>query len=232
MAYNNSVSDVTGHTPFFLHYGRRARLPIARLLQDTPLLDDRLKIVADALAAAAEGTKNARHYNRERLRKKANIGHVQVGDTVVIKAAEPLSLSSTWDPQWTVTKVRKKVVWLVHQQTNKQKTLNINKIRVVDPNLIWDELHPRPLRQQRALHDRRAALRVQPADPNKEQFGRRRLAPKDPTLDPTHARAPATKRRRSASFQDQQAPPTVQRHDARAVTPPSSAQHQGSKQNA
>ena len=66
-----------------------------------------------------------------------------------MKAQEPLSLTSKWDPQWTVTKVRGKVVTLLHQQTNKTKVLNVNKVRIVDPNIAWDCVNPRPIRNSR-----------------------------------------------------------------------------------
>ena len=32
-AYNTSVSDVTGYTPFYLLYGRRAHVPLERYLK-------------------------------------------------------------------------------------------------------------------------------------------------------------------------------------------------------
>ena len=149
LAYNNSVSDCTGHTPYFLHFGRRARLPISSMLKDNSNLEHRLQHVADALRTAVHATGHSRRYNRERLARRANTGVVKVGDTAIIKAPEPLSLTSKWDPQWTVTKVKQKVVWLTHQQTGKQKTLNINKIKIVDPNITWDELNPRPVRNAR-----------------------------------------------------------------------------------
>ena len=148
MAYNNSVSDVTQHTPYFLHYGRRARLPLSKLLPDQPLLDDRLQDISDALRDAAAATAQSRHYNRERLAQRANTQALKVGDSVIVKAQEPLTLTSKWDPQWTVTRVKGKVVWIWHQQSGKQKTLNINKLRLVDPNIAWDKLNPRPIRQQ------------------------------------------------------------------------------------
>ena len=148
MAYNNSVSDVTQHTPYFLHYGRRARLPLSKLLPDQPLLDDRLQEVADALRDAAAATAQSRHHNRERLAQRANTQTLKVGDSVIVKAQEPLTLTSKWDPQWTVTRVKGKVVWITHQQSGKQKTLNVNKVRLVDPHIIWDKLNPRPIRQQ------------------------------------------------------------------------------------
>jgi hypothetical protein len=161
MAYNNSVSSVTGHTPYFLNFGRRARLPVSKLLgrdDRVPLLDNRLHDVADALRTAASATQQARHYNRERLARQANMGQVNPGDTVILKANEPLTLTSSWDPQWTVTKVRGKVVWINHAQTGKQKVVNVNKVKLVDPNIVWDSVNPRPIRNPhkpaRVTHDR------------------------------------------------------------------------------
>ena len=149
MAYNNSVSVSTGHTPYFLHFGRRARLPIARLLKRDALLDTRLHDVAEALRHASEATRESRIHNRERLARQANTGDLHVGDTVVVKANQPLTLTSHWDPNFTVTKTRGKVIWVVHQQTGKQKVLNRDKVRLVDPNIVWDEVNPRPIRNPR-----------------------------------------------------------------------------------
>ena len=150
MAYNNAVSDVTGHTPFFLHHARRARLPITRLLgPNAQHQDERLTNIAQALNTAITETAASRHYNRQRLLRQANQGVIKVGDSVVIKAPEPLTLTSTWDPQWTVTGIRGKVVQLIHQQTSRTKKLNINKVKVVDPNIVWDQLNPRPVRNSR-----------------------------------------------------------------------------------
>ena len=149
MAYNNSVSDVTSHTPYFLHYGRRARLPLSKMMDHGQLLDGRLDDVATALRVAAAETAQSRHHNRERLAKRANAKDIKVGDTVVIKAAEPLTLTSKWDPQWTVTRVRGKVISVSHQQSGRAKTLNINKVKLVDPNIAWDEVNPRPIRNPR-----------------------------------------------------------------------------------
>ena len=66
-----------------------------------------------------------------------------------MKAQEPLSLTSCWDPHWTITRTRNKVLWMTHQQSGKKKVLNINKVRLVDPNIVWDTVNPRPIRNPR-----------------------------------------------------------------------------------
>ena len=174
LAYNNSVSDVTWHTPYFLHYGRRARLPLSKLMNNNgQLLDKRLDDVAAALRIAAAETAHSRHHNRERLAKRANTQDLKVGDTVVIKANEPLSLTSKWDPQWTITRVKGKVISVSHQQSGRRKTLNINKVKLVDPNIAWDEVNPRPIRNPRL-----GARQPNPAPPNRPAPPRgNRLAP-------------------------------------------------------
>ena len=147
MAYNNVLNDATGHAPFFLLYGRRASLPISRILGEDSLLDPCLQLVADAMKQASAATTDASRYNRERLQRRANTDNLQPGDAVAIRANEPLSMISTWDTQWTVTKVNGKVILIVHQQTGQQKRLNINKLKLVDPNIVWDEVRPHPTRK-------------------------------------------------------------------------------------
>ena len=149
LAYNNSVSSVTGFTPYFLHYGRRARLPLTRLMHTDRPLDERLADVAHALRTAAAATAQSRHHNRERLARQANAGTFQAGQTVVVKASEPLSMTSQWDPEWEVFKAKGNTVHVRHQHTGKIKVLNVEKVRLVDPNLPWDQVLKRPIRNPR-----------------------------------------------------------------------------------
>ncbi len=152
MAHRNSVSSVTKYTPFFLVYGRRSRTPMTKLLpppNENNKFGNRLDDLADAFRQARENTSDSRKYNRERLAKRANAGPVDVGDSIMIKAEERLNLTSRHDPLWEVTRVRGPVVFLRHQLTGKTKRLNRSKITVVDPNILWDEVRVRPIRDPR-----------------------------------------------------------------------------------
>ena len=146
-AYRNSVSSVTGYTPFFLLYGRRGRLPLTRLLtvKRDNYFGNRLDDLAIALKVARQATTDSRRYNRERLARRANCDDVKVGDTVVVKAEERVTLTSRWDPMWEVTRVRGPVVWIRQQQTSKTKVLNREKVRIVDPDMAWEDINPRPV---------------------------------------------------------------------------------------
>ena len=171
-AYRNSVSSVTGYTPFFLLYGRRGRLPLTRLLtvNRDNYFGNRLDDLAIALKMARQATTDSRRYNRERLARRADCDDVKVGDTVVVKAEERVTLTSRWDPMWEVTRVRGPVVWIRQQQTGKIKVLNREKVRIVDPDMAWEDINPRPVQDQRrraaipAPIDRLVTTRGPPAD--------------------------------------------------------------------
>ena len=149
-AYRSTVSTVTGYTPFFLHHARPARVPIGKMLDGSQdfTLDNRLENQAQVMQKAAEHTKESRHYNRERLNRKANSKTFNVGDTVLFKAQERLTLTAKWDHGWVVTRVRGKVVHLLHPQTGKTAIANVDKVKHVDPSTAWDEVRPRPRRVQ------------------------------------------------------------------------------------
>jgi len=152
LAYRNSVSNVTGYTPFYLLYGRRGRLPLTKVLStgnDSLALQGRLSDLSDALTKARQNLESSRNFNRQRINKKATAGDMQVGDTVTLKAQERLTLTSKWDPQYEITRMRGPVCWIRHQQTGKTKTVNRNKLKLVDPNIVWDDVRPRPVRNTR-----------------------------------------------------------------------------------
>ena len=150
-AYRVSVSDVTGHTPFFLLYGRRVRTPLTRLLQPRTAnhfgnyLDD----LSSAIQLARHATADSHKYNRQRFAKRADAKDIHVGDTVLLKAEERLTLTSCGDPEWGVVRVRGPALWLRQQQSDKLCLVNREKVKLVDPQLNWDEITPCPHRTQR-----------------------------------------------------------------------------------
>ena len=87
-AYRVSVGDISGHTPFFLLYGRRVRTPLTRLLQPRTAnhFSNRLDDLSSALQTARQATADSRKYNRQRLAKRADAKDIHVGDTVLLKS--------------------------------------------------------------------------------------------------------------------------------------------------
>ena len=76
------------------------------------------------------------------------VKQVRPGDTVVLLAPEPVTLTSKWDPHWIVTRVANTTVFLRHQQSGHTKKVHRSKVRLVDPDMVWDEVSPRPRRKQ------------------------------------------------------------------------------------
>ena len=133
-------------------YGRRPQAPISRLLpahaEGIPL-GNRLDSLATALAEAKQNTADSRYYNRERLAKRSRGGNIKVGDHVVIKSLDPVTFTTGWDPHWLVTRISGSTCFLHCQVTGNTKKLHRDHVKLVDPDLAWDEVPPRPRCQQR-----------------------------------------------------------------------------------
>ena len=150
-AYHICTLTVTGHSPFMLRYAHPPRYPLTGLLAaDDPsrTFKNRVELQADLMAAAAKATEDSRVYNKRRLERQANASVLNVGDTVILKAREPLSLTAQWDYRFLVTKINGKVVTIVQPVTGVLKVVNREHLRVVNPDIAWERVHSRPRRTQ------------------------------------------------------------------------------------
>ena len=94
-------------------------------------------------------TAKSRQYHRQQINRRATRNDFKVGDTV--KAGESITLTSKNDPQYEIYCLCLPVAFIRHQLTGKERIVNINKLRIVDPQIAWDTVNPRPIRNTRPL---------------------------------------------------------------------------------
>ena len=189
------MSDVTGFTPFYLLYGRRAHVPLERYLgAEDNAFGNRLDELARAYRQARENLYESRQCNRRRLAARANVDtSLRVGDTVTIKAEEAVTNTSRWDPQYQVIRVQGPVHWVRHQVTGKERKLNREKLTLADPAIIWDELPNRVKRGKwKTMRTRRPVVE---GGSQGRVVSRARA---DPKIDKPKVRAPVREGLRSA----------------------------------
>ena len=86
---------------------------------------------------------------------------ISPGDMVVLLAPEPLTLTSKWDPHWQVTRVSGTTIFLRHQQSGKTKKVHRSKVKLVNPDMVWEEVAPRPHRKQQRGGPREVTVNIQ-----------------------------------------------------------------------
>ena len=101
-----------------MHFARRPRVPLKKMLEIpdehvNPIID-RLADMSEVMANAKLHTEQSRALNRNRLAWKANAGQIDVGDTVIVVANEPVALSAKWDHQFEVTRCEGTTYWIRH----------------------------------------------------------------------------------------------------------------------
>ncbi len=117
--------------------------------------------MAQAYRQARDNLYESRQYNHRRLAARANVNtSLRVGDTVTIKAEEAVTNTSRWDPQYQVIRVEGPVHWVRHQVTGKERKLNREKLTLVDPEMVWDELPDRVKRVKwQTMRTRRSVVK-------------------------------------------------------------------------
>ena len=155
-AHKISTSSVTGFTPFFLQNGRRSRAPLTKLLNrtegdDPRAIGERIDELARAFKEAARSTEESRRYNLQRLQQRTSKKLIEPGDKVVLVAQERAPLDAKWDHQYSVTRVRGPVLTVINMRTGKRRVINRDKVKLVDPDLEWSDVRPRPTRTARRL---------------------------------------------------------------------------------
>ena len=123
---------------------------MTRLLGPDPRRNhgNHLEMQAQLMQQARQATADSRRYNRERLRRQANAGEINVGDSVMVKAREPLSLTAKWDFGFIVTRVNGKVLTILHPTTGVSQRIARDQVRKVDPDIVWEDVTTRPRRMQ------------------------------------------------------------------------------------
>jgi hypothetical protein len=124
-AYRNAVSSVTGFPPLSVFWPTRPTPSLhspPRGISPPDYLGNRLADMAEAFRQAKLLTEHSRLHNRARLACKANANDIVVGDSVIVAANEPVSLSAKWDPQYEVTKVHDTTYWVRRQRTLSRAT--------------------------------------------------------------------------------------------------------------
>jgi len=159
-ALRTNVSTVHGYSPFLLHHARPCRVPVSDLVSGDSeyTFENRLQLASEVFQQVAQATKDSRVYNRDRLKAKATAGDIKPGDSVILKANEPLSLTARWDYGYIVTDVRGLTISLLHPETGARLQVHREKVKLVDPDIPWDEISPRP-RRKRIQQDRQVRRR-------------------------------------------------------------------------
>ena len=125
---------------------------------------------------------------------------IRAGDQVVLVAQERAPLDARWDHQYSVTRVCGPVLTVVNMRTGKRRVINRDKVKLVDTDLEWTDVIPRPTRTARRPVINIPAPVVQPqlfADQQQEQIAARNPQP--------------LKRRRTDSLDSYVSPPGVRR---------------------
>ena len=142
----------------------------------------------------------SRRYNRDRLAAQANAKELKVGDTVMLKA-EPdrLPLTGRWDPKFEVVRVMDLICEIREQSTGKTKIVNRERVYLVDPNMAWEGIAPRPKRKRNIA--KRPLVRnnreiAQPENETRVPIPEEEEAYRQPHVQPNPTNADATPRER------------------------------------
>ena len=141
-AYNCMVNETTGYSPYFLLFGRHARLPIdvlygtdpdvTRTKEPTQYVRDLKERLEYAYKLVQENTKKAAAKNKGYYDKRAKASTLQKGDRVLVRKVAikgKQKLADRWEPGVYVVKSKLKdiPVYVVEEEGRSGKTRTLHR---------------------------------------------------------------------------------------------------------
>ena len=147
LAARNTVNSRTGHTPFYLLYGRDAIMPLDTILAprrkgySDDFLSDMLKRQSRAFEVVKENTTEMRRKNREYHDKKVKLQNYVVGDLCYYndRAKYHNKLDIKWKGQYRIVDKAGPVNFKIREiSTGNEKWVHANDLRLANPEVIWE----------------------------------------------------------------------------------------------
>ena len=146
------IPGVSGFTTYFLHYGREPEPLLHRLLSSPSDIGtqavERYDHLATAFQQAARNIQQSRWYNHARLQRRANAAPLSVGDTVLVKVNECVTMDPHWDHRYLVTAIHGSVISITDQRRRHRRVVNRDKLLPVTAT-GWEGVNPRVKRASR-----------------------------------------------------------------------------------
>ena len=157
MAYNTTVQPSTGHTPFFLMFGRQARMPIDLMFaspeSSTPVSEYASNLqsqLRESFQQAREKINQSHSRQKEFYDRRVHGAPFTVGEyvwlhTPVVKTGQSRKFHKPWSGPYTVVKKLSDVTYRVCLPQSKRKRLvvHFDRLKRCSENLRWDtQLNP------------------------------------------------------------------------------------------
>ena len=229
MAYNTSVHATTGFTPFFLMFGRQARIPVDLMYgtaepESVNSYGEYATRLQESLTSAYEIARRSLGKKQERqaelYNKKMHGEPYEVGALVwllnpQIPRGKSKKLHRWWTGPFKVVKKLSEVTYRIQHVSNRAKRLvvHFDRLKQCNPNVRLDTRHTQqqdnvePVQQQQRL-------------PSRYEFGTHLEVLDTDETDPVEEQSPSQSHTGQRQNQLRPAPPTPHRYPSRTRRPP------------
>ena len=109
---------------------------------------ERYNHLATEFQQAARNIQQSLRYNHALLQWQANAAPLSVGDTVLVKVNECVTMDPRWDDRYLVTAIRGLVISITDQRTGHRRVVNRDKLLPITAT-GWEGVNPRVKRASR-----------------------------------------------------------------------------------